>query len=118
MKAEEVLSLLRQYIGLSEDFVLGDFTPQTLTEFYLEYCGFEVEHFFYRYQGSPYIEENVYRRFIAILLRSSPDRKAKIIRGVLERFPLDAPSRPKTRTKELYAELLSIAEDLEGSLVR
>ncbi|WP_425216000.1 hypothetical protein [Tumidithrix helvetica] len=115
MKAQEVLSLLHQYIGLSEDFSLGDFTPQTLIEFYPEYCGFELEHFFYRYKGSLYIEDNVYRRFITILLRSPADRKAKIIRGVLKRFPLDAPSRPKTRTKELYADLLSIAERIEGS---
>ena len=37
------------------------------------------------------------------------------MRGVLERFPLDAEYKPTTRTQALYDELVSIARRLEGA---
>ncbi|WP_425216001.1 hypothetical protein [Tumidithrix helvetica] len=84
-----------------------------LTNFYQEECDIAL---------NPWLIEEIgktsHERFFSILLISPSARKAKIIRGVLKRFPPDAPSQPKTRTKELYDELLSIAERLEGSSPR
>lgn len=54
-------------------------------------------------------------RFIAILKSSPPDAQAKIVRGVLQRFPHDDEYKPTTRTKELYEELADIARRLEGA---
>ena len=52
-------------------------------------------------------------RFIKILSSQSPNHQYKIIKGVLERFPLDAENKPNTRTQNLYDELLEIASRLE-----
>lgn len=45
----------------------------------------------------------------------SPEDQAKIVSGVLQRFPLDDENKPSTRTKELYDQLVGIAQRLEGA---
>lgn len=82
---QEVLRLANRYIGGDSGY-LGDFSYRTHTDFYPEYCGI--------YDIFPDEREGTTRqRFIAILTAQTPDRQAKILRGVLERFPPDTEAR-------------------------
>ncbi len=103
---QEVMKIVNRYIGVSGGY-LGDFSYRTHAEFYQEYCDLDIDP--YQYQGT------TRERFIAILKSSPPDVQARIVRGVLQRFPLDAEYKPSTRTKELYNELLNIARRLESA---
>ncbi|CAN1211109.1 hypothetical protein TUMEXPCC7403_12990 [Tumidithrix helvetica PCC 7403] len=109
LKTLEILKLLDEYIGGFGSFSVGNFNDKTLAEFYPEYCGFELDPHVFQYIG-----RNVHEKFIAIFFSVPPDQQADIIRGVLKKFPLNAPSYcPKSRTQDLYAELLGVAEYLE-----
>ena len=103
---QEIMKIVNRYIGVSGGY-LGDFSYRTHSEFYLEYCDLDIDP--YRYPGT------TRERFIAILKASSPDIQAKIVRGVLQRFPLDAEYKPTTRTLALYDELVDVARRLEGA---
>lgn len=82
---QEVVRLVNRYIGVEGGY-LGDFSYRTHTEFYPEYCGI--------YDIFPdELEGTTRQRFIAILTTQTPDRQAKILRGVLERFPADYEAR-------------------------
>jgi hypothetical protein len=107
LTVSEVMKIVNRYIGVSGGY-LGDFSYRTHAEFYQEYCDLEVDP--YQYEGT------TRERFIAILKSAAPDAQAKIIRGVLQRFPLDAEDAPSTRTKELHDELVSTARKLDGAL--
>jgi hypothetical protein len=100
------MKIVNRYIGVSGGY-LGDFSYRTHADFYQEFCDLDIDP--YDYQGT------TRERFIAILKSSPPDVQAKIVRGVLQRFPLDAEFNPPTRTKELYDELLNAAQRLEGA---
>lgn len=101
----EIMKIINRYIGVSNGY-LGDFSYLTHAEFYPDYCELDIDP--YQYEGT------TRERFIAILTSSPPQVQAKIVRGVLERFPLNAKFSPDTRTKELCEELLVIAKRLEG----
>lgn len=82
---QEVLRLVNRYIGVEGGY-LADFSYRTHTDFYPEYCGI-YDIFPDELQGT------TRQRFITILTSQSPDRQAKILRGVLERFPADTEVR-------------------------
>lgn len=103
---QEIMKIVNRYIGVFGGY-LGDFSYRSHAEFYPEYCDLDINPD--QYQGTTRI------RFIAILKNSPPDAQAKIVRGVLQRFPHDAEYKPTTRTKELYEELADIARRLEGA---
>lgn len=104
----EIRKIVNRYIGVSNGY-LGNFSYRTHTDFYPEYCDLEIDP--NQYEGT------TRQRFITILENSPPDIQAKIVRGVLQRFPLEAKDKPDTRIKELYDNLLEIARRLEGSLI-
>lgn len=82
---QEVMRLTNRYIGVEGGY-LGDFSYRTHTDFYPEYCGI--------YDIFPdELEGTTRQRFITILSSQKPDRQAKILRGVLERFQADSESR-------------------------
>jgi len=104
----EIMKIVHQYIGVSSDGYLGDFSYRTHSDFYPNYCELDINP--NEYQGT------TRERFTTILSSSSPHVQAKIVRGVLERFQLNTQeSVPPTRTKELHKELLNMAQRLEGS---
>lgn len=75
---QEALRVTNRYIGVSSGY-LGDFTYRSHTDFYPEYCGI--------YDIFPdELEGTTRERFIEILTTQSPDRQAKILRGVIEKF--------------------------------
>jgi len=106
LTSTETMKVVNRYIGVSGGY-LGDFSYRTHADFYPEYCELYIDP--YQYEGT------TREKFIAILSGALPQAQAKIVRGVLERFPLNAPSCPETRTKELYVELLEIAKRVEGA---
>jgi hypothetical protein len=98
------MKLVNRYIGVSSGY-LGDFSYRTHEEFYLEYCGLVID---------PASESGTTReRFISILEKARPEDQAKILSGVLERFPVS--EGPDTRTPELRAEVESWVKQLEGA---
>ncbi|OKX84268.1 abortive infection family protein [Corynebacterium glutamicum] len=82
---QEVKQLVNRYIGVDSGY-LGDFSYRTHTDFYPEYCGI--------YDIFPdELEGTTRARFIKILLQQSPDRQAKILRGVLDKYPANTEAR-------------------------
>lgn len=76
---QEVKQLVNRYIGVDSGY-LGDFSYRTHTDFYPEYCGI--------YDVFPdEVEGTTRTHFMQILLSQSPNRQAKILRGVLEKYP-------------------------------
>ena len=90
----EVMIVVNRYIGVSGGY-LGDFSYRTHSEFYPEYCDCDFD--------PNALEGTTRERFIQILLTADPEAQAKILRGVLERFPVETSDAPETRTVKLRA---------------
>jgi hypothetical protein len=102
LRQKEVLSVVNRYIGVEGGY-LGDFSYRTHAEFYPEFCDLDIDPS--DYQGT------TRERFIAILSSAPPDQQAKILRGVLERFPLESnPSPTRERTAEAIREMIARLE--------
>jgi hypothetical protein len=87
----EITRVVNQYIGVSGGY-LGDFSYRTHADFYLEYCDLD--------DVDPYqLEGTTRERFIEILSTRAPRDQSKILRGVLERFPIDGADAPPRRAK-------------------
>jgi hypothetical protein len=86
----EVTQVVNRYIGVSGGY-LGDFSYRTHAEFYPEYCDLEIDP--YAYDGT------TRERFIEILSSRSPRDQAKILAGVLERFPVESELAPTSRVQ-------------------
>lgn len=97
-----IIKIVNRYIGVEGGY-LGNFTYRAHREFYPEYCDLVKD--------PDSIEGTTRGRFITIFQNSTPKEQAKIIRGIIERFPLG--EGPKTRTKELQESLLKEAERLD-----
>jgi hypothetical protein len=104
----EIMRVVNRYIGVADGY-LGDFTYRSHREFYPEFCSLDIDP-----AGSP---GTTRERFIQILSEATPRSQARIIRGVLERFPVGGGSAPQTRTKELRSDLEQMAARLEGTAV-
>jgi len=103
----EIMKVVERWIGVSGGY-LGDFSYRTHAEFYPTYCELDINP--YEYEGT------TRERFIAILRQSPPPVQAKMLRGVLERFPLPAGPARSTRTPELQEEIRKIIDRLERAL--
>ena len=100
-----IYKLANRYIGVNGGY-LADFSRRTHREFYLEYCevGINPDEF----------EGTTRERFIAILSGSEPRIQAKILRGVLERFPVGETGAPESRTKALRDQVAALMAELEA----
>jgi hypothetical protein len=98
----EITRIVNRYIGVSGGY-LGDFSYRSHADFYPEYCDMEI---------NPYAYEGTTReRFIAILSALEPRDQARILRGVLERFPPD--QGPEAR-QVAQPEVLTLIQRLES----
>lgn len=102
MTKQEITRLVNRYIGVSGGY-LGDFSYRTHADFYPEYCNLDITPG--DYAGT------TRERFITILLSQAPHDQAKIVRGVIERFPVG--QGPPTRTAAYRDELRALAQRLE-----
>lgn len=87
LSKRHVMQVVSRYIGGSGGY-LGDFTYRTHADFYVEFCDIEDID-----PGE--FSGTTRERFIEILSTQPANRQAKILRGVLERFPVDG--WPETR---------------------
>jgi hypothetical protein len=82
---------------------LGDFSYRAHAEFYLEFCDLDI---------NPYeLEGTTRERFIKILETSDSWKQARILRGVLKKYPVDSSD---LRTPKRAAEIESIISRLEA----
>lgn len=104
----EIFRIVNRYIGVDGGY-LGDFSYRTHGEFYLEFCDLDINPFDYLQEGT------TRERFIRVLQERPPHDQAKIIRGVIEKYPVDS---SELRTDAARKELIAIAERLErGGMV-
>lgn len=105
LSEQDAMKVTTRYIGVEGGY-LGDFSYRSHTDFYPEYCGIydifpdEIEGLTTR------------KRFIKILSEQSPDRQAKILRGVLEKYPADNEQR-----KQFMPTMNRWIDQLEGTPV-
>lgn len=90
----EIQKLVSMYIGVEGGY-LGDFNYRSHHDFYLE---LDLDINPHDYEGT------TRERFIQILTESSPDVQARILRGILERYPVgSSPLRTQARVEQIGA---------------
>lgn len=100
----EIMNIVENYIGVIDGY-LGNFTYQSHAEFYPTFCDLQIDP--NNWNGT------TRQRFIAILQSQSPENQAKILHGVLIKFPLGSTS---SRTSVLRDEILGLITRLEWAL--
>lgn len=87
----EIVRIVNRYIGVSGGYLgLPDrFSYRTHAEFYAEYCELSVDL-------NPF-HGTTRETFMAALASLSPRDQAKVLRGVIERFPPDEDGAPTSR---------------------
>jgi hypothetical protein len=107
----EIMKVVDQYIGSTSGY-LKDFSYRDFVSFFSDYCGLDLD--VAKHEG------NNREVLLYILKSSTPHEQAKILRGVLEKFPvvsnpygIDDQFRAQRRTKERFKEIEKIAERLE-----
>jgi len=103
----EIVRIVNRYIGVEGGY-LGlpeRFTYRTHSDFYAEYCDLSVDL-------SPF-EGTTRETFMSALASLSPRDQAKVLSGVIERFPPDEPGAPASRPAT-HAVLLAYIERLES----
>lgn len=104
----EIIRVVNRYIGVDGGY-LGDFSYRTHSDFYPEYCDLDINPFDYLEHGT------TRERFVRVLQERPPHDQAKIIRGVIEKYPVGS---AELRTPEMHDELIGMVERLErGGLV-
>ena len=105
----QVIRIVNQWIGVDRGY-LGDFTYKTHSEFYLEYCDLD--------DVDPQSYEGTTKdRFIEILLSRTPHDQAKILRGILRKFPVEGEYAPKSRDHHLAMQIEDWIRLLEDDAV-
>src|ERR1035437_5684323 len=102
----EIVRVVNRFIGVAGGY-LGlpeRFTYRTHAEFYTEYCDLSVDL-------SPF-EGTTRETFMAALASLPPGDQARVLRGVIERFPPDEAGCPASRSAT-HAVLLTYIERLE-----
>lgn len=102
LKQTEINKVVHKYIGVSGGY-LGDFSYQSHRDFYID---IELPVNPYEYDGT------TRERFIKILTESSPDIQAKILRGILDKYPVGS---SELRTQNRHDEISGWISRLHGS---
>lgn len=92
LKQVQIKKLVYKYIGVNGGY-LGDFSYQSHADFYTD-LDLDIDPF--KYQGT------TRERFMQIISESSPDVQARILEGVLERYPVGSTER---RVQSLHDEI-------------
>jgi len=100
LKDKQIDKLVYGYIGVSGGY-LGDFSYRSHHQFYLD---LELDIDPYKLQGT------TREKFIQILKTNPPLIQAKILRGILNRYPVGS---LEIRTQEKYDEIRGWVEDLQ-----
>jgi hypothetical protein len=108
MTNKEIMRVVNRWIGVSGGY-LGDFSYRTHADFYPEYCDLDIDP--YAYEGT------TRERFILILGSQPPGDQARILRGVIERFPIGQDDAPDTRSHAALGELNDVIARLDGATI-
>jgi hypothetical protein len=106
----EITRVVNQYIGVSDGY-LGlpeRFSYRTHAEFYAEFCDLSVNL-------SPF-EGTTRETFMSVLASLPSNDQAKVLRGIIERFPPDELGGPASRPAA-HPVLLAHIERLESGLL-
>jgi Abortive infection C-terminus len=108
MTNREIMRVVNRWIGVSGGY-LGDFSYRTHADFYPEFCDLDID---------PYAFEGTTReRFIQILGSLRPSDQAKMLRGVIERFPIGQEYAPGSRNEATLRELKDTIARLDGMTI-
>jgi len=111
MTDHEITRLVNRYIGVSGGY-LGlpeRFTYRTHGDFYSEYCDLNVS-----FEGH---DRTTRETFMSILASLPPRDQAKVLRGVIERFPPDEQGAPSSRASA-HTDVVAIIARLEMGTAR
>lgn len=102
----EIFAVVNGYIGVSGGY-LGNFSYRTHEEFYLEYCDLDITPAAY--------EGTTRERFIQILQNADDLTQAKILKGVLKKYPVDSfPEEERERKQRVALQIEEIIRRLES----
>jgi len=102
----EIYKVVNGYIGVDEGYLIG-FSYQTHQEFYPGFCELNIDPL--------EIKASTKARFIKILKRENPTNQAKILKGVLDKFPVSSfPEEKREEKQKLRAEINGMIKKLEG----
>lgn len=103
----EIYKIVNDYIGVSGGY-LGDFSYNTHREFYPYYCDLDMD-------VSKYEPGTTREKFIKILEKSPPLDQAKILKGILGKYPVAYFLEEKQNRKQvLYDEIKNLITRLEA----
>jgi hypothetical protein len=98
---------VNDYIGVSGGY-LGDFSYRTHTEFYPQYCDLDID--------PDQIQGTTRHRFVTILSGADAHTQARIIEGILKKYPVDHfPEEQRAKKAKLREEFISVIQRLRGS---
>jgi hypothetical protein len=102
----EIFMITNTYIGVEGGY-LGNFTYKTHEEFYPYYCDLNISPEGY--------EGTTKKRFLAILENSDALTQAKILKGVLKKYPVDSFSEEiRQKKQEMANEIEELIRRLES----
>ncbi len=90
---QEIYSVVYDYLGVEQGY-LADFSYGTHKEFYPRYCGLDIDPLKLK-------DMTTRARFIQILEEATPEDQAKILRGVLRKYPSSADDERRTEKRAL-----------------
>lgn len=102
LSRKDILFVVNRYIGVDGGY-LGDFSYRTHSEFYPVYCDLDIDPFVY--------DGTTRERFIKVLENSDPRTQARILEGVLEKYPAGS---DELRTPDSLAQLRSLIDKCLG----
>ena len=103
LSEQEILVVIMDYIGVSEGY-LGDFSYRTHKEFYPYYCDLDINPLD--------LEGTTRQRFETILKKADDLSQAKILKGVLKKYPIE------DFVEEVQDKKKSTAESIERLILR
>jgi hypothetical protein len=102
---QKIIMIINSYIGVTDGY-LGDFSYKTHEDFYPYYCDLNI---------SPSAYEGTTRqRFLTILEKSDSVTQAKILKGVIKKYPIDFfPKEEKQVKQRMVTEIEGLIRRLE-----
>jgi len=102
LELRDIKFVVNQWIGVHGGY-LGDFSYRTHSDFYPEYCGLD--------DIDPYAYEGTTReRFEQILGSADSLTQAKILRGVLEKYPVGSEENRNTKRHQRILDVIKKCE--------
>src|SRR6266498_4703959 len=95
----EIYRLVNDYIGVSGGY-LGDFSYRTHSEFYPQYGDLEID--------PDQVPGTTRHRFVTILSGADEHTQARIVEGILKKYPVDHfPDAQRPKKAKLREEFIS-----------